>query len=294
MRAKLIAALGAAALTLGLAACGGGSDAPTPPTGGTSNPPPSGGQSGQRVDVIPCLVQQIGQGAEVSNLSLLVSADTLKVDLGAPAGFPNGRRLTDPVIDLTLAVLFLDLRRHPVTTLADLPLNPRANDRPFRDAFPYLAPPQGNPPLPPTGGSNFNFRTDPASAYVRVDRTALPALSTALIPVPQRNAFNDDDPVDDATGKYLPSIIGSLEALSAALADDFDRAGLSRCARLCEPRRPAGGAALAGAAADRRAGRLRHRARPRAGRARAAAAARRADAARGRSRRDPRWPRPDL
>lgn len=225
--------MSATALLLALAACGGeGADTATPTAGAaTATPPPSGVQTGQRIDVVPCLVQQIGSGAGVSNVSLLVSLDTLKLDLGSPPGFPNGRRLTDPVVDITLAVLFLDLSKHPATTLADLPLNPPANDRPFRDAFPYLALPQGTPPLPPVGGANFDFRTDPASAYVRVDRTALPALSTALIPVAQRSAFNDDDPVDDATGKHLPSIIGSLEALSAALADDFDRAGLKRCSR---------------------------------------------------------------
>ena len=236
---RRIAAATMSVTLLVLASCGGSPDAPASNTAGNmgTTPPanvaaaPTGSQTSRRIDVIPCLVQGLGSTTEVATLTTLISSDTLKLDLNTPAGFPNGRRLTDPVVDLTLAVLFLDLSRHPVTTFAALPLNPPANDRPFREAFPYLAPPQGNPPLPLVGGSDFDFRTDPASAYVRVDRTALPALSTALIPVQERAAFNDDNPVDDLTGKHLASIIGSLEALSTALADDLDALGLKRCSR---------------------------------------------------------------
>lgn len=77
----------------------------------------------------------------VTQAAPLVVPDTLKIDPSADAGFPNGRRPQDPVIDLTLALLLLDLEVHTVTTLADLPLNPPANDRPFLDAFPYFAEP---------------------------------------------------------------------------------------------------------------------------------------------------------
>ncbi|HZS06003.1 MAG TPA: DUF4331 family protein [Blastocatellia bacterium] len=48
------------------------------------------------------------------------------------AGFPNGRRLADDVID---TILFFIANQ---TTLGD---NVNANDVPFRDAFPFLAPP---------------------------------------------------------------------------------------------------------------------------------------------------------
>ncbi|WP_146659010.1 DUF4331 family protein [Enhygromyxa salina] len=80
----------------------------------------------------------------VAQAAPLVVPDTLKIDLGAAAGFPNGRLLTDPVIDVTLAVVLLDLTAtgQDATTLVGA-LNPTANDLPFETAFPYLAPYQG-------------------------------------------------------------------------------------------------------------------------------------------------------
>ncbi len=71
----------------------------------------------------------------------LVIPDTVKINTMQAAGFPNGRRLEDQVIDLTLAVLLLDLDVHAVTTFASLPLNPAANDKAFLAEFPYLAAP---------------------------------------------------------------------------------------------------------------------------------------------------------
>jgi hypothetical protein len=66
--------------------------------------------------------------------------DMLKLETTEPAGFPNGRGLPDQVIDITLALILLDLETHSVTTFADLPLNPAANDVAFPSTFPYLAP----------------------------------------------------------------------------------------------------------------------------------------------------------
>jgi|GEM_PF-970246 len=83
-------------------------------------------------------------------LSVNAVPDTLTIDLAGTAGFPNGRALADPVIDVTLAVLLLDLDVHSVTTFIDLngngtpleagdTLNPAANDVAFEAVFPYLA-----------------------------------------------------------------------------------------------------------------------------------------------------------
>ena len=69
----------------------------------------------------------------------LVVPDTLKLDLTSTAGFPNGRMLPDPVMDVTLAVVLLDLGVHEVTSLVGV--NPTENDVAFQDAFPYLADP---------------------------------------------------------------------------------------------------------------------------------------------------------
>lgn len=77
----------------------------------------------------------------VSQAAPLVVPDTIKMDLGSPANFPNGRHLTDPVIDMTLAVVLLDLTvdGQDVMSLIGV-LNPTENDVPFEPAFPYLAP----------------------------------------------------------------------------------------------------------------------------------------------------------
>ena len=179
-------------------------------------------------DVTPCLNQMIpGTGLTVAQAVL---PDTIKLNLNAPSGFPNGRTLTDPVIDITLAALFLDLSKNGPGTLAALPLGPSANDLPFRTTFPYLAAAQGNPPLADSTATSFTFRTDPDSAYTRVDREGMPAVATALIRAPMKEAYNDANPSDDAAGKFVPEITGRLTDLASALNKDFYAAGLKPCA----------------------------------------------------------------
>ena len=75
----------------------------------------------------------------VNQAAPFVVPDVIRVDPAQAPGFPNGRRLTDPVIDITLALLFLDLDVHSVTTL--IGVNPTAGDLPFSNSFPYLASP---------------------------------------------------------------------------------------------------------------------------------------------------------
>ncbi|MCA9691673.1 MAG: DUF4331 family protein, partial [Myxococcales bacterium] len=55
------------------------------------------------------------------------------------AGFPNGRKLEDQAIDITLAVLLLDLNVHSPADL--LGVSQSMNDVPFANGFHYLAPP---------------------------------------------------------------------------------------------------------------------------------------------------------
>lgn len=222
------------ALSLAIVGCGdGGDDAPLPapaptPSAPTPTPTPTPGPTPTptQLNVDRCLNQEVG-GRSVASL---VVPDTIQIDLSQPSGFPNGRRLPDPVVDITLAVIFLDLSVHPATTFASVPINPPMNDRTFLDVFPYLAPPQGNPPIASGAQGRFQFRDDPASAYVRVDRTGMPAVSTVFIPGPVKNAFNDDDPEDDATGKWVPDIVNTLSALHTALQDDFAAFGVTTCA----------------------------------------------------------------
>lgn len=76
----------------------------------------------------------------VSQAAPLVVPDTIKMSLSSPAGFPNGRRLTDPVVDMTLAVVLLDLSAAGQDVMSLVGTNPSENDVPFETAFPYLAP----------------------------------------------------------------------------------------------------------------------------------------------------------
>ncbi len=84
----------------------------------------------------PCAV-----GDCIAQAAPLVIPDVLTINTNANAGFPNGRMLPDQVIDITLAVILLDLDAHSVTTLASVPVNPASNDRTFLQTFPYLAAP---------------------------------------------------------------------------------------------------------------------------------------------------------
>lgn len=86
------------------------------------------------LSLTPCAV-----GACVAQAAPLVVPDTITIDTTQPAGFPNGRLLEDPVIDVTLAVVLLDLTVHTPTDLVGV--NPTANDVPFRSEFPWLADP---------------------------------------------------------------------------------------------------------------------------------------------------------
>ncbi len=73
----------------------------------------------------------------------VIVPDTIKYDPDLPTGYPNGRKLTDQVVDITLAAVLLKLGAggQDLTTFSDLPLNPPANDVPFKPGFPYLADP---------------------------------------------------------------------------------------------------------------------------------------------------------
>ncbi|MBX3273801.1 MAG: DUF4331 family protein [Sandaracinaceae bacterium] len=92
-----------------------------------------------------CFGQQVAAGVSVASLVL---PDTLTINPAAAAGFPNGRTLPDPVIDVTLSVILLRLGAScgaatcGATSLVGT--NPRQNDLGggmFLDAFPHLHPP---------------------------------------------------------------------------------------------------------------------------------------------------------
>jgi len=172
-RSSLLATL---ALPFLLTACGGGDDGGGSMSGGTTAPPPPPAVANYNVS--SCINQVVVPGRTLANM---VVPDPVELDLSKPNGFPNGRQLTDSVIDLTLAALFIDVSKHGVDVLTKIPLGPQANDVPFRPDFPYLGLPQGGTTAP--GGVNFNFRTESVDdpGYVRVDRMGMPAIATAVI-----------------------------------------------------------------------------------------------------------------
>ena len=95
-------------------------------------------------DGATCATQNLPAGVPIFGgqpVYTLVIPDVLTVDTSLARAFPNGRGLADPVMDVVLNVLLLDLSMHAVDTLATLPLNPPANDVAFSDTFPYLAAP---------------------------------------------------------------------------------------------------------------------------------------------------------
>jgi len=98
----------------------------------------------QSLGLTPCTVVGDGTGSCATAAVPLIIPDTVKIDTTQPAGFPNGRMLEDPVIDVTLAVALLELTgEQPPHTAVDLVgvLNPAANDLAFSTEFPFLAAP---------------------------------------------------------------------------------------------------------------------------------------------------------
>lgn len=112
-------------------------------------------------DVLPCALQRVGGTTGPTVLSLVVP-DTLQIDTTVASGFPNGRRLQDPVIDVTLAIILLDMSVSGQSAASfvnlDDPdgagpmrprgLNPARNDLTegeFLPTFPYLHEPHPVP-----------------------------------------------------------------------------------------------------------------------------------------------------
>ena len=223
----------ATALAALLAACGGG-DSPAPtatPAPAATTPPSVVTPASYTYNIEPCFTQ-IVPGTNGMTMRDLIVPDALTYDLSRPADFPNGRDLDDQTVDITLAFLFLDLSvsGQSLRTFANLPINPPASDRAPISTFPYLAPPQGNPPLAATTGTSFNFRTDPESAYIKVDRMGMPAVSPAIIGGPTKNAYNDAAQTADREGAFRAEETAQLNVLFNAIGDDLTNIGLKLCA----------------------------------------------------------------
>jgi len=236
-RAALIFATPVALATL-LTACGDNGSgsavvvpAPQPSTTGTPTPTPTSSTIAYNVD--NCFTQKIqGQTGKTTTLEDIIIPDTLKLDFTRPTRFPNGRHPSDPVVDILLATIFLDMSAsgQGPNTLASIPLDPPSNDKPFSLDFPFLAAPNGAPLRASGTGSNFDFRTDADAGYVIVDRMGNPAVATALIRGAKKTEYNDDNPTVDATHKYLEEEKEDLTDRFVSIGDDLVGLGLKICA----------------------------------------------------------------
>jgi hypothetical protein len=112
-----------------------------------------GAPTTNRTDIVQALLQGIPGLNQTKGIKGPPAVDTLKLNLGTPpdtgpenrfgviggdnAGFPNGRRLGDDVVDIELQVVagFLKGNKVPLGDGVD------RNDKPFLSSFPYLAPP---------------------------------------------------------------------------------------------------------------------------------------------------------
>jgi hypothetical protein len=105
-----------------------------------------------RTDIVQALLQGIPMLNQHAGIDGPPAVDTIKLNLGVPptdmedrfgviggdtAGFPNGRRLGDDVVDIELQVVagFLADNKVPLGDGVD------QNDKPFLSSFPYLASP---------------------------------------------------------------------------------------------------------------------------------------------------------
>ena len=90
----------------------------------------------------------------------------------------------------------------------------------------------GGPTVCGSTVTGFDFRTEAASMFVRVDRMGMPAVSTALIPTDRKNLYNDSNPSAESNpgeSTFVPDIVGQLQAIHGILYDDLVGAGLVPC-----------------------------------------------------------------
>lgn len=236
-RLRAIAMTAPLVLATMLSACGddgAGSQvvvpAPLPSTTATATPTPTA--TSVAYNSTNCFTQAI-QGQNGANLKSFIIPDTLKLDLSRSTRFPNGRHPSDPVVDILLATLLLDMTvtGQGPNTLANVPLNPPSNDKFFLLTFPFLPTPNGSPQVATGTGSDFDFRTDADSAFVSVDRMGNPAIATVLVSSSMKVPFNDDTPTGDVTGeKYYAEYISELNKLFVLIGDDVEGVGLKICA----------------------------------------------------------------
>ncbi len=93
-------------------------------------------RSGRLGDIVPIINLPDHVGAE----AIKSIGDVLRVDLGQPSGFPNGRKLDEDVVDVELKLLLCTLNAGTPFP-AGIPDGPTGNEVAFKATFPYMASP---------------------------------------------------------------------------------------------------------------------------------------------------------
>lgn len=231
---KMLAKVSALALAAALSACGGEDLTGSPVV--VAPPPPPPPPTGTSFSVEACLTQTLrGDQGDRRVIDIMIP-DAVVYDVTRPASWPNGRQLDDQVVDRMLSGLFLSQSRHTIHTLENIPLNPRrpAGEN-YRTVFPYYGPALSHPTLGPprlsdTNGTNFNFRTEDVSQFVKVERVASPAVSTVNVLGPRKVPYNEGNPVQDVNLAFRADIAEGLAFLTGQIADDLQALGLTICA----------------------------------------------------------------
>lgn len=86
----------------------------------------------------------------------------------------------------------------------------------------------GGTPLPDPTPSGFTFRTEPLSAYARVDRMGQPVVATVLLHTEDKDHFNGTEPSED--GDFSELMLERLEELHVGLDDAIIAKGITPCA----------------------------------------------------------------
>ena len=103
--------------------------------------PVEGIDTGGREDLVAIFLTGI---AGVNQPAGVTPSEMLRINTGADTGFPNGRWLADDVVDIELQAAAAASALGPKADTApnnQLGDGVDANDKPFLDSFPYLAPP---------------------------------------------------------------------------------------------------------------------------------------------------------
>ena len=129
-------------------------------------------QPDNRTDIVAALLTGLPNVNVIGNKDKPLPTDTLKLNLGTPpsdsenrygllagdpAGFPNGRRLADDVVDIELRALAGALLPKPTNVALGDGVD--RNDKPFRAQFPYV-------PLANDGFNSTLKRTEPQHPMV--------------------------------------------------------------------------------------------------------------------------------